>query len=74
MGKANFFFLAIGTKHYYLCYFVESVAAINNLYVSLGLPTLPGWVPNGGDPCGEVWQGVECNNTAIMKMYGNPFS
>lgn len=53
---------------------VEPVAAINNLYVALGNPVLPGWVAAGGDPCGEGWQGVACNNTEIIRMYGNPFS
>lgn len=53
---------------------VESVAAMNNLYVSLGLPAIPGWVANGGDPCGEAWQGVVCNNTVIVRMYGSPYS
>lgn len=58
-----------------LCvYFVEPVAAINNLYVSLGNPVLPGWVATGGDPCGELWQGVVCKDTIIIRMYGNPFS
>jgi hypothetical protein len=58
-----------------LCvYSVEPVAAINNLYVALGNPVLPGWVAAGGDPCGEAWQGVVCNNTEIIRMYGNPFS
>lgn len=45
------------------------VTAINGLYVSLGSPSLPGWIPNGGDPCGEVWQGITCTGTSITKMY-----
>uniref|UniRef100_A0A1D1XHP7 Protein STRUBBELIG-RECEPTOR FAMILY 3 n=1 Tax=Anthurium amnicola TaxID=1678845 RepID=A0A1D1XHP7_9ARAE len=47
----------------------QDVYAINNLYASLGSPSLPGWIPNGGDPCLEGWQGVECvgpNITAII--------
>lgn len=59
------FFVCIGL--------IESVAAINNLYVALGSPQLPGWVATGGDPCGESWQGVVCNASDIMKMYGNLF-
>lgn len=52
---------------------VELVAAINNLYVAMGSPLLPGWVATGGDPCGEAWQGVVCINTDIIRMYGNPY-
>ncbi|XP_042449283.1 protein STRUBBELIG-RECEPTOR FAMILY 3-like isoform X1 [Zingiber officinale] len=47
----------------------RDVAAINGFYVALGSPPLPGWVPNGGDPCTENWQGVQCvisNITAIV--------
>ncbi|XP_052178081.1 protein STRUBBELIG-RECEPTOR FAMILY 3-like isoform X2 [Diospyros lotus] len=44
------------------------VAAINSLYAALGYPSLPGWVPNGGDPCTESWQGVLCNNTDISSI------
>lgn len=44
------------------------VTAINNLYVSLGSPALPGWVASGGDPCGGSWQGVSCNNTEIQSI------
>ncbi|KAI8551742.1 hypothetical protein RHMOL_Rhmol06G0209900 [Rhododendron molle] len=44
------------------------VAAINNLYIALGNPPIPGWVSTGGDPCGGAWQGVECNNTNINSI------
>lgn len=53
-----------------LHFLIESVAAINNLYVALGSPQLPGWSATGGDPCGEKWQGVTCNVSDITKMYG----
>jgi len=53
-------------------FYAGSVTAINCLYAALGYPSLPGWVPNGGDPCTESWQGVLCNNTDISSMYGNP--
>lgn len=43
----------------------RDVVAINSLYSSLGSPVLPGWVPNGGDPCAENWQGVQCVNANI---------
>ncbi|KAL2474556.1 Protein STRUBBELIG-RECEPTOR FAMILY 3 [Abeliophyllum distichum] len=51
----------------------SDVAAINSLHVALGSPSLPGWVASGGDPCGgEVWQGVECQDTTIsvIKLTG----
>ncbi|XP_059277011.1 protein STRUBBELIG-RECEPTOR FAMILY 3-like [Lycium ferocissimum] len=44
------------------------VAAINNLYVALGSPFLPGWSAVGGDPCGELWQGIVCENTNIVTI------
>lgn len=47
-----------------------SVFAINSLYVSLGSPPLPGWIPNGGDPCVEGWQGVQCVGPNITGMCG----
>lgn len=43
----------------------QDVAAINDLYVALGSPVLPGWIPNGGDPCLENWQGVTCVGSNI---------
>ncbi|MQM03535.1 hypothetical protein Taro_036316 [Colocasia esculenta] len=52
----------------------QDVYAINNLYASLGSPLLPGWIPNGGDPCVELWQGVECVGPNITAMYGIFFS
>ncbi|XP_010278328.1 PREDICTED: protein STRUBBELIG-RECEPTOR FAMILY 3 isoform X2 [Nelumbo nucifera] len=47
----------------------SDVSAINSLYTALGSPPLPGWIANGGDPCLEAWQGVQCadsNITAII--------
>ncbi|GAB2274819.1 hypothetical protein Dimus_009593 [Dionaea muscipula] len=46
----------------------NDVAAISGLYLALGYPTLPGWVPTGGDPCSEGWQGVECENSNITSI------
>jgi hypothetical protein len=46
-----------------------SVFAINGLYTALGSPGLPNWTTNGGDPCNEAWQGVECVNSNITSMY-----
>ncbi|KAK3134278.1 hypothetical protein QOZ80_6AG0547180 [Eleusine coracana subsp. coracana] len=47
------------------------VSAINGLYVALGSPTLPGWTGNGGDPCGELWQGVTCTGSSITGITMN---
>ncbi|TXG55223.1 hypothetical protein EZV62_020479 [Acer yangbiense] len=47
------------------------VAAINRLFAALGLPQLPGWVQNGGDPCLEAWQGVQCNASDIITIILN---
>uniref|UniRef100_A0A6M2F4J0 Protein kinase domain-containing protein n=1 Tax=Populus davidiana TaxID=266767 RepID=A0A6M2F4J0_9ROSI len=49
----------------------SDVTAINSLYLSLGSPVLPGWVSNGGDPCGEGWQGVLCNVSEIQSIVLN---
>lgn len=46
----------------------KDVAAINSLYAAFGAPQLPGWVPTGGDPCAEAWQGVQCDNTNIISI------
>lgn len=46
-----------------------SVAAVNGLYAALGYPSLPGWVPIGGDPCTDHWQGIQCVNSNITGLY-----
>ncbi|KAL0320207.1 UNVERIFIED_CONTAM: protein STRUBBELIG-RECEPTOR FAMILY 3, partial [Sesamum radiatum] len=48
--------------------FSALVAAVNSLYVALGSPSLPGWVASGGDPCGELWQGVVCEDSSISSI------
>ncbi|XP_009357082.2 protein STRUBBELIG-RECEPTOR FAMILY 3 isoform X2 [Pyrus x bretschneideri] len=47
------------------------VAAINNLHAALGTPVLPRWTSAGGDPCGEAWQGVQCNDSVILEIVLN---
>lgn len=49
----------------------NDVAAINSLYAALGSPVLPGWVASAGDPCGESWQGVQCNASDIIAIILN---
>ena len=46
-----------------------AVSAINNLYITLGAPSLHRWLAFGGDPCGEKWQGVVCDSSNITEMY-----
>ncbi|KAL9257739.1 STRUBBELIG-RECEPTOR FAMILY 3-like protein [Drosera capensis] len=46
----------------------SDVAAISGLYTALGSPALPGWVPIGGDPCLDNWQGVACVNSNIISI------
>ncbi|KAL5715626.1 hypothetical protein ACHQM5_017420 [Ranunculus cassubicifolius] len=49
----------------------QDVYAMNLLYAKLGYPTLPGWIPNGGDPCLEAWQGVQCLDSNITEIILN---
>ncbi|XP_058750895.1 protein STRUBBELIG-RECEPTOR FAMILY 3-like isoform X1 [Vicia villosa] len=44
------------------------VAALNSLYAAMESPPLLGWKPEGGDPCLEIWQGVECVFTNITSI------
>ncbi|KAK6264780.1 Serine-threonine/tyrosine-protein kinase [Theobroma cacao] len=50
----------------------RDVSAINSFYTSLGSPPLLGWIPVGGDPCGEEWQGVSCvfSNITELRLSG----
>uniref|UniRef100_A0A0D3GSH5 Protein kinase domain-containing protein n=1 Tax=Oryza barthii TaxID=65489 RepID=A0A0D3GSH5_9ORYZ len=54
----------------------QDVFAINGLYTALGSPSVPGWITNGGDPCNEGWQGVECvvSNITSIFLSGNQLS
>lgn len=49
----------------------RDVFAINSLYTSLGYPLLPGWVPYGLDPCGDLWHGVLCVNSNVTGIVLN---
>ncbi|XP_047310591.1 protein STRUBBELIG-RECEPTOR FAMILY 3-like [Impatiens glandulifera] len=49
----------------------RDVSAINSLYAALGSPPLRGWMPFGGDPCVDVWQGVQCVNANITGIVLN---
>ncbi|OAY72326.1 Protein STRUBBELIG-RECEPTOR FAMILY 3 [Ananas comosus] len=63
------FLVVIFTMPFSRAYTYErDVYAINSLFGALGSPPLPGWVPNGGDPCGASWQGVGCVNSNITSI------
>ncbi|CAN6216058.1 unnamed protein product [Urochloa humidicola] len=63
--------LAAGTRLAAAVTEAADVSAINGLYVALGSPTLPGWTGNGGDPCGELWQGIVCTGSTITGITMN---
>ncbi|KAF3572464.1 hypothetical protein F2Q69_00063542 [Brassica cretica] len=58
--------LLLSASFHFLFFFVFS--AINNLYISLGAPSLSHWLAFGGDPCGEKWQGVVCDSSNITEI------
>uniref|UniRef100_A0A7N0RHN2 Protein kinase domain-containing protein n=1 Tax=Kalanchoe fedtschenkoi TaxID=63787 RepID=A0A7N0RHN2_KALFE len=45
------------------------VSALSVLYSSLNSPSkLDGWETNGGDPCGDVWDGIDCSGSSVTKI------
>ncbi|KAJ7561015.1 hypothetical protein O6H91_03G010800 [Diphasiastrum complanatum] len=46
----------------------QDASALSILYSSLNSPQLSGWKANGGDPCGESWQGVGCKGSSITSI------
>ncbi|CAN0852834.1 Protein STRUBBELIG-RECEPTOR FAMILY 1 [Linum grandiflorum] len=50
----------------------RDAAALNSLYISFNSPPLQGWTSFGGDPCGELWEGVSCvfSNVTALKLIG----
>ncbi|KAL5774562.1 hypothetical protein ACOSP7_012119 [Xanthoceras sorbifolium] len=50
----------------------RDLAAINALYIALGVPPLDRWLPVGGDPCEEKWLGVLCvfSNVTEIRLGG----
>ncbi|KAJ8761617.1 hypothetical protein K2173_004393 [Erythroxylum novogranatense] len=46
----------------------SDVEALNSLWYYLNLPILTGWMPVGGDPCGDNWQGVGCVLSNITNL------
>uniref|UniRef100_A0A5B6ZW63 Protein kinase domain-containing protein n=1 Tax=Davidia involucrata TaxID=16924 RepID=A0A5B6ZW63_DAVIN len=47
----------------------SDVQALQVIYTSLNNPPqLTGWTATGGDPCGESWKGVSCQNSAVVSI------
>ncbi|KAK3148186.1 hypothetical protein QOZ80_3BG0291810 [Eleusine coracana subsp. coracana] len=47
----------------------NDLAALNTLFTSLNSPgQLKGWQANGGDPCGESWQGITCSGAGVTAI------
>ncbi|XP_002991949.2 protein STRUBBELIG-RECEPTOR FAMILY 8 [Selaginella moellendorffii] len=46
----------------------QDVFALSVLYASLNSPPLTGWSMNPVDPCGELWQGIQCAGPNITGM------
>ncbi|KAJ4842757.1 Protein STRUBBELIG-REPTOR FAMILY 8 [Turnera subulata] len=47
----------------------SDVQALQVLYTSLNSPSqLTSWKSNGGDPCGESWKGVTCEESAVVSI------
>lgn len=50
--------------------FFLAVQALQVMYTSLNSPSqLTNWKSSGGDPCGESWKGVFCEESAVVSMY-----
>ncbi|AQK81714.1 Protein STRUBBELIG-RECEPTOR FAMILY 1 [Zea mays] len=67
-GSVDYF---SNTNCFFMLLLSYVVFAINGLYISLGSPPLPGWTGDGGDPCGEGWQGVLCTGSSITGITMN---
>ncbi|KAJ4844508.1 Protein STRUBBELIG-REPTOR FAMILY 5 [Turnera subulata] len=48
----------------------QDVSALNVMFTSLNNPSsqLNGWKANGGDPCGESWEGVKCSGSSVTEI------
>ncbi|TVT97844.1 hypothetical protein EJB05_56887 [Eragrostis curvula] len=47
----------------------NDVTALNTLFTSMNSPgQLQGWKVNGGDPCGESWQGITCSSSSVTAI------
>ncbi|GJM84436.1 hypothetical protein PR202_ga00104 [Eleusine coracana subsp. coracana] len=47
----------------------NDVTALNTLFTSMNSPgQLQGWKVNGGDPCGESWQGITCSGSSVIAI------
>lgn len=47
----------------------SDLQALQVLYASLNSPSqLTGWKSSGGDPCGESWKGITCQESAVVSI------
>ncbi|KAK7359817.1 hypothetical protein VNO77_01782 [Canavalia gladiata] len=47
----------------------SDVQALEVMYNALNSPTqLTGWKIGGGDPCGESWKGITCEDSAVVSI------
>ncbi|XP_062216612.1 protein STRUBBELIG-RECEPTOR FAMILY 6-like [Phragmites australis] len=47
----------------------NDLTALNTLFTSLNSPgQLKGWQANGGDPCGQSWQGITCSGSGVTEI------
>ncbi|KAM0870968.1 hypothetical protein ACQ4PT_039698 [Festuca glaucescens] len=47
----------------------NDLTVLNALFTSMNSPgQLRGWQVNGGDPCGESWQGITCSGSAVTAI------
>ncbi|KFK42269.1 hypothetical protein AALP_AA2G233600 [Arabis alpina] len=47
----------------------QEVSALNVMFTSLNSPSkLKGWKSNGGDPCGDSWEGVKCKGSSVSEL------
>lgn len=50
--------------------FFNAVSALNVMFKYLNYPSqLSGWKANGGDPCGDSWEGIGCSGSSVTEMY-----
>ncbi|GLT38207.1 hypothetical protein SLA2020_124710 [Shorea laevis] len=47
----------------------QDVSALNVMFKYLNYPSqLSGWKANGGDPCGDSWEGIGCSGSSVTEI------
>ncbi|XVF86258.1 hypothetical protein PTKIN_Ptkin18bG0026400 [Pterospermum kingtungense] len=67
----GYLLLSLGTLISYVHSKTDSpdVSALNVMFKSLNSPSkLTGWKANGGDPCGESWEGIKCLGSSVTEI------